>query len=97
MKHLQRDLIDQERLKEFLFAHPSLTPDRYFEGILCVNPPSVFGSTAKLEAWRETVRAYCAKWPDAEHWPYFLNCVINALEWRETVPPEYRFWKPELQ
>lgn len=97
MNHLQRDLIDQGRLKEYLFAHPSLAPNRSFEGVLCVNPPSIFRSTSRLEDWRETVRGYCAQWPDEKHWAHFLDCVIAALAWRQSVPVEYRFWRPEIQ
>jgi hypothetical protein len=94
MKHLRRDLIDSERLKQYVFAHPSLTPD-IIEDKACVCTPSLFRSTTALEEWRNTVREYCLRWPNDPDWPRFLDCVIIALEWRKTILVEYHFWKPE--
>ena len=63
MKQLRRDLIDSERLKQYVFAHPSLTPD-VIEDKACVCTPSLFRSTTAPEKWRNTVREYCLRWPN---------------------------------
>ncbi len=90
--------IDQERLKGYFWAQPSLTPDDPSRTMICcVNPPGAVRSNARLKAWRDRVVEHCARWPGDEVWPLFLRQVTLCLEWRETVPPDYRFWQADSE
>ncbi len=92
-------MIDEARLRTYVFSQPSLSPD--LSDItgesppMCVNTPGAFRSNARLERWRDELAKRCAEDPDSQVWRRFLDAVIACLAWRETVPPEYRFWKQD--
>jgi hypothetical protein len=59
-----------------------------------IHPPSKLGSTAAWLDFRDkTLLPAIQDWPDDPNLPNFLKRVEAILAWRETVPPQDRFWK----
>jgi len=91
--------MDDERARKarLILEHPPTSPDHFptpLSGL--VDPPSPMASSAKLRDFRDRCAIPMMRSrPDDPNWPAFLQQVDIVLAWRETIPPEDRFWKPD--
>ncbi len=92
-------MIDEARLRGYFFAQPSLSPDlsdiRDESVPMCILAPGALRPNSRLERWRDELAEICANDPDSKVWRRHLDAAVRCLAWRETVPPEYRFWKQD--
>ena len=76
--------------------HPDQSPE--IIGVLpyLIHPPSRSSSTAAWMAFRDrTLLPMIRHRPDDPNLPNFLRQVELVLAWRDTIPVEARFWKPD--
>jgi hypothetical protein len=60
--------------------------------LMCINPPSRIASSATWRHFRDDMA-------EASDHPYYAALVVavdDLLAWREAVPADERFWKPDV-
>ncbi len=83
------------RHPEIIFDHPPTSPDSFPAPLdYLIDVPSCMASNAHFRDFiAETLLPMMAARPEDPNLPAILACLAAALAWRQTVPPEDRFWK----
>lgn len=85
-----------ERKIELLYAHPDECPEGLGLVPFLIHPPSRMSATSAWIRFRdETLRPLRAENPTDPAFGMFLEQVAAILAFRESVPPEERFWKAD--
>lgn len=85
-----------ERKISRLYAHPDECPEGLGLLPFLIHPPSRMSATSAWIRFRDrTLRPLRAENPTDPAFGMFLEQVAAILAFRESVPPEERFWKAD--
>ncbi len=90
------DLTGLPRRQRLYFEHPDPCPDVSGPMSYLIHPPSRSAATRSWHDFRDrTLLPMIAARPEDTNLPRFLARVETILAWREQIPEEDRFWKPD--
>jgi hypothetical protein len=85
---------NRERKARLYLQHPDECPELIGTLPYLIHPPAKLSATASWLRFRDkTLLPIIESHPDDPNLRHFLRQVENILAWRNTVPPQDRFWK----